>query len=558
MATLITVQGPESGRQFSLAAGPTILGRQMDCTICLDAKAVSRQHAQILLEDGAYFVEDMGSSNGTFVNGSRITGRVPLTENDTLQIGPYLFTLRLPPPPENQEDMIIKEQVSAVLSNVTLFRQDPGQKLQVILEISQNLSRTLELEPLLDKLLDQLFGLFRQADRGIVLLCDGKNLIVRAQKSRRNEDVTTYGYSRTIVKHVLDQGVGVLSDDIRADSRFQSSATIASLNVRSLLCVPLIAADGRRLGVIQIDRTRTGMPFRVDDLQLLTTVALQVSVVLENASLHAELLREARFRQELAMARDIQQSFLPTKLLGFKNAPFEMFAQVHPAREVSGDLYDYFRLHDGRVGFFVGDVSGKGMPSALFMIAVRTLIRHVTPAMTSPSETLTRLNDALSADNPSSLFVTVGHGMYTPATGEVVVASGGHPTPLVRRADGTIEDVAVPLGRLIGYEGGNIKVADHKVTLGQGDLLVYYTDGFTEAREPSAKEMYELDRFKDLVRQFQPETPLRECVGAAKDAIEKFIKSQDLQDDLTLLLLRRKAAGPTERTKDTTLPEFRI
>src|SRR6516225_7182856 len=148
MATLITVQGPESGRQFSLAAGPTILGRQMDCTICLDAKAVSRQHAQILLEDGAYFVEDMGSSNGTFVNGSRITGRVPLTENDTLQIGPYLFTLRLPPPPENQEDMIIKEQVSAVLSNVTLFRQDPGQKLQVILEISQNLSRTLELEPL--------------------------------------------------------------------------------------------------------------------------------------------------------------------------------------------------------------------------------------------------------------------------------------------------------------------------------------------------------------------------------------------------------------------------
>jgi serine phosphatase RsbU (regulator of sigma subunit)/pSer/pThr/pTyr-binding forkhead associated (FHA) protein len=555
MATLITLQGPDAGRKFTLSESTAILGRQMDCTICLDAKAVSRQHAQIVLDGGSYFVEDLGSSNGTFVNGSRITGRVPLGENDTLQIGPYLFSLRPPPPPENQEDMVIREEVSAVLSNQSLYRQDPGQKLQAILEISQNLSRTLELEPLLDKLLDQLFGLFRQADRGIVLLCEGKNLLVRAQKSRRNEDATTFGYSRTIVKHALEDGVGVLSDDIRADSRFQASATIASLNVRSLLCVPLISPDGKRLGVIQIDRVRTGMPFRVDDLQLLTTVALQVSVVLENVSLHAELLREERFRQELAMAREIQQSFLPTKLLGFKNAPFDLYARVHPARQVSGDLYDYFPLNDGRLAFFVGDVSGKGMPAALFMIAVRTLIRHLTPASRSPSETLTELNNALAADNPSSLFVTCGHGMYDPATGEVVVASGGHPTPLLRRVDGTVEEVSVPLGRLLGFEGGNIRVADHTLTLAPGEMLVYFTDGFTEAREPVGKTMFEQERFKQVIQQFEPGASLPDCVGLAKETIEKFIKSEDLQDDLTLLILRRKQADNAEMKQGPTAVE---
>jgi serine phosphatase RsbU (regulator of sigma subunit) len=558
MATLITLQGPDAGRKFSLTTNPTILGRQMECTICLDAKAVSRRHTQIVEEAGAYFVEDLGSSNGTFVNGSRITGRVPLTEHDTLQIGPYLFSLRPPPAPENQEDMVIREQVSAVLSNQTLFRQDPGQKLQTVLEISQNLAHTLEIEPLLEKLLDQLFGLFRQADRGLVLLCEGKNLIVRAQKSRRNEDVTTYGYSRTIVKHALDEGVGVLSDDIRADSRFVSSATIASLNVRSLICVPLIGHDGKRLGILQLDRARAGMPFRTDDLQLLTTIALQVSVVLENAALHAELLREERFRQELGMAREIQQSYLPTKLRGFKNAPFELFARVHPARQVSGDLYDYFPVSDGRLAFFVGDVSGKGMPAALFMIAVRTLIRHLTSSSQSPSELLTRLNEALAAENPSGLFVTLGHGLYTPATGEVVIASGGHPTPLVRRADGTVEDVAVPLGRLLGFEGGNIKVADHRLVLEPGDTLVYYTDGYTEAREPAEKVMFEMERFKHLVQQFQPSVSLSDCVETSRDAIEKFIRSQDLQDDLTLLLLRRKQGEKAVSKKEVSAADITI
>jgi serine phosphatase RsbU (regulator of sigma subunit)/pSer/pThr/pTyr-binding forkhead associated (FHA) protein len=545
MATLITLQGPELGRKFSLESGTTVVGRQLDCPICLDAKAVSRQHAQILNENGVFFIEDLKSANGTFVNGVRITGRVPLTEGDKLQIGPYTFELRPAPvedtPPADQ-NMIIREQVNAASSNFTLFRQDPTQKLQVMLEIAQHLARTLDLGPLLDKLLDQLLKLFPLADRGLVLLYEGSQLAVRAQRSRRAEDASAFPYSRTIVKRALDDGVGILSDDVRGDQRFQSSQTITNLNMRSFMCVPLIAQDGKRLGVVQLDRFRAGTPFRLEDLQMLTAVTLQVAVVLENAGLHAELLREERFRQELAMAREIQQSFLPTEFGGFKKTGFELYAQVHPARQVSGDLYDFLPLPDGRLAFFVGDVSGKGMPAALFMIAVRTLTRHLAPEAGSPAETLAKLNAALAADNPSSMFVTLAHGIYQPQTGEVVLASGGHPLPLLRRVQGQVEEVQVPTGRLIGVEGGNLNLADARVRLAPGEMLVFYTDGFTEAREPVGKTMLGLERFQQVVHDFFPATPLPACVDKAKLTVEQFIRSQDLQDDLTLLLLRRLPA----------------
>src|SRR5206468_8827657 len=139
------------------------------------------------------------------------------------------------------------------------------------------------------------------------------------------------------------------------------------------------------------------------------------------------------FHQELAMAREIQQGFLPTDFAVFPDQSFELFARIHPAREVSGDLYDFFPLSDGRLAFFIGDVSGKGMPAALFMVAVRTLCRHLAHEVASPAQLLERLNTGLSADNPSCMFVTLAHGRYDPATGEVVLASAGHHPPLLRR-----------------------------------------------------------------------------------------------------------------------------
>jgi phosphoserine phosphatase RsbU/P len=543
MAILLIVQGPDQGRKYTLEGPLTVLGRQADCSICLPAKAVSRQHVQLVSTPTGYQVEDLDSSNGTFLNGSRLAPRtrVPVTERDTFEVGPYTFSLRPSPTPTVTEpNLIIREKVSAVSLNQSVYGPDAAQKLQTVLEISQSLARTLEVEALVDKLLEQLMRLFPQADRGMVLLGEPDRLVVRGQRCRHQEDATTHPYSRTIVKKALEEGIGILSDDVRGDDRFKGSTTITSLEIRSLLCVPLIGVDEKRLGVVQLDRTRSGRAFKIDDLQLLTTIGMQVAVVLDNAALHQEVLDEQRFKQELALAREIQQSYLPTDFNDFRKQGLDVFGCVHPARQVSGDLYDLMLGKDGSLAFFVGDVSGKGMPAALFMVAVHTLGRHLAASGASPSETLTLMNRALAADNPSGMFVTLAHGLCHPATGEVVLASAGHPLPLLRRSDGHVEEVAHKTGRLLGYEAGELHLSDAHFILDPGDLLFFYTDGFTEARDPSKRQMFGVERLKEVVAGFDPSTALPVGADRAKAAVDQYTGVSELQDDLTLLLLRRE------------------
>jgi len=540
MAYLVTLKGPDTGRQFLLEQDVMVLGRQTDSGICLESQAVSRHHARIIRVDSKFFVEDMGSSNGTYVNGARIRDRVPLTEKDTLQIGPYLFGLRVPPTPVvADEGLVIRSQISASGSDLSLFVQDPARKLEVVLEIAQSLSRTLDLDVLLTKLLDHLMILFPQADQGIVLLCEGDRLVVRAQHNRRADDPTAVTYSRTVVKKALEDGVGILSEDVHADERFIPSATLTALGLRSLICVPLISQDDQRLGVLQLDRFRSGKSFSPEDLQLLTTIGLQVKVVLENASLHAELIREERLRQELALAREIQQGFLPTEFPEPDKVGYELFARVSPAREVSGDFYDFWQLDDGRLVFIIGDVSGKGMPAALFMVMVRTLCRHLGTAGDAPAPTLARLNKALSADNPSSMFVTLLYGIYDPKTGEALLSSAGHPPPILRPVEGDAEQVELKRGPLLGVDMGKIEWSETRVPLASGETLALYTDGFIEARDPASKQMFEVLRLQDALSGPRARQSLESAADQSKLAVERFIASQELQDDLTLLLLRR-------------------
>src|SRR5260370_40255425 len=187
MAYLVTLKGPNTGRQYSLEQDAMVLGRQTDWVICLESQAVSRHHARIVRVDSNFFIEDMGSSNGTYINGARIRERTPFTEKDTLQIGPYLFSLRVPPTPVvADEGLVIRSQISASGSDLSLFVQDPARKLEVVLEIAQSLARTLDLDVLLTKLLDHLMILFPQADQRIVLLREGARLVVRAHHNRRS------------------------------------------------------------------------------------------------------------------------------------------------------------------------------------------------------------------------------------------------------------------------------------------------------------------------------------------------------------------------------------
>jgi serine phosphatase RsbU (regulator of sigma subunit) len=540
MPSIVTIKGPNPGRRFPLDDKPAIIGRQPDAAIYLESLAVSRHHARIVCEDGVYFVEDTGSSNGTYVNGHRIGGRVPLSERDTLQIGPYELNLLVDPASSPSEPaQVIRARVDAQPSNHTLFSHNPAQKLQVVLQIAQDLGHTLDLDPLLGKLLDHLLRLFPQADRGMVLLCEKDRLVVRAQSSRYQGDSTDYPYSRTIVRRALDEGVGLLSEDVRGDRNLVLSATLVSLNLRSFLCVPLIGWEKRRLGVIQLDCIRGMIGFHHEDLEMLTAIGLQAAVVLQNAAYHDERLREERLRQEVMLARDIQQQFLPNEF-DVVGPTAELFARCTPAREVSGDLYDFFRLPDGRLAFFVGDVSGKGMPAALFMIAVRTLSRHLAPFTANAAEFLQRLNTALAGDNPTHLYVTLIYGIYDGKDGSINLACGGHPPPLLRHADGNVEVVNIKPTMLLGSAPVLLRVYDLRLILAADDTLVLYTDGFHEATAPDGQTQFGVDRLREVLGGPRTSLSLEACATEASAAVRRHTGQDELQDDQTLLLLRRK------------------
>lgn len=537
MAALVTVRGPNPGRRFPLDEHRSVIGRQPDAAVYLESLAVSRHHAQVVAEDGGYFVEDIGSSNGTFLNGHRISGRVSLTERDSLQIGPYEFALVVEAPAA-EPPQIIRARVEAQASNYTLFAQNPAHKLERMLKIAQDLSRTLDLDPLLNRLLEHLFGLFPQADRGMVLLIDKDRLTVHAQRLRHGHQQGDFPYSRTIVRRALDEGVGLLSEDVRGDRNLPLSATMVSLNLRSFLCVPLLGREGRRIGVIQLDCLRGGQIFKPDDLEMLTAVGLQAAVVLENASYHAERIREERLRQEVLMARDIQHQFLPSEfdLIGPTG---ELFARCLPAREVSGDLFDFFKLPDGRLAFFVGDVSGKGMPAALFMIAVRTLARHLAPSATGAAEFLLRLNNALAVDNPTHLYVTMVFGIYDGRDGSVVLARGGHPAPLLRKADGQVTPLEVKPWLMLGSTELPLRGTELKVQLAPGDAIILYTDGYHEATASDGTTQFGVERMCEVLGTPCAGKSLEEMADHASQAVYLFAPGEQ-QDDMTLVLLRRR------------------
>ena len=260
--------------------------------------------------------------------------------------------------------------------------------------------------------------------RGLVILCDGDKFAVRAgargiaSRTTSSAAIPTPIISASAARWCggLDEGVGLLSEDVNDDANVPKTATLMALNLRSFLCVPLIGLDQRRLGVIQLDCLRPGLYFRHDDLELLTAVSLHVASVLENAALHEEKLKEEKLRQELLVARNIQQSFLPAEFRPMEGA-YELYASCRPAREMSGDLYDFFPTPDGKLALFIGDVTGKGMPSALMMVAVRTLVRHLATSNLSPGLMLQALNNSLCVNNPTTLFVTMSHAVFDPRTG---------------------------------------------------------------------------------------------------------------------------------------------
>lgn len=547
MAVLQVVKGPNVGEVIALDRPRSILGRHPECEVRLDVGAVSRQHAQIVrVGDGEFFVEDLQSRNGTYVNNQLIAGPQRLTDRDRLKICDVLFTFHLSDPNLRATDPALSvsedETGSAtVMSAVEIIPTETGalriavspqKQLQAVLDIARNLGSALELDDVLSRILGSLFQMFAQADRGFVLLRDAESqrLIPAAVKHRRAADEESIRYSRTIVHQAMDTKRAILSADAGNDSRFDMSQSIADLRIRSVMCLPLVDSNDAVLGVISIDTFDQRSRFSSEDLDMLASIARQVAMGVENAQLHESLIRKKSIERDLELARQVQQGFLPLSRPTL--AGFAFFDYYDPANEVGGDHFDYIPLPGGRLAIVVADVSGKGVSAALLMAKVSSDIRFCLLAEPTLAAAVRRLNANFSGGRWEDRFITLILAVLDPDRLQATLVNAGHMAPLIRDSEGVVRAVGVnesgvPLGVDVEFP-----YEECVVPLTAGDLLIMYTDGISEALSES-NELYSNARLEKVLSQGSAGV---DATGRTiLDDVRKHVGTRDQSDDMCLI-----------------------
>jgi len=540
MPRIVLTAGPRAGHSFAFDAAVTV-GRASDADVRLDDSTVSRRHAQIRPGRSGWTLQDLNTHNGTFVNGVRLTQAVPLREGDVVQFGGVQAAFhesRAAAPAVAFEDgqagaasVVVTMEVGGgglPLSAAEAARAKTlAQRLEFLSELAGDLGGTLDEAELLNRILDRLFVLLPQADRGYVLLLDARGeLVPRAVRGRSPE--AKLSVSRSLARSAIEKRQGILTLDLMGDERFAKAKSLVGVTVHAVMCVPILTA-GQVFGVFQVDSARSGQPFDEGDMALLMGIARQLALSLANARLHARLVEQELLQHDLALAGRIQQRLLPRELPRIPGYSFA--AECAPAQQVGGDFYQFLELPDGRLGVAIGDVSGKGVSAALCMASAISDIRYQGAGESEPGRILERANRALFESLEEGMFVTVTLVTFDPASGQVRYARAGHPPPLVRDAAGRITELADASGAALGVGEGS-RYDQGRCVLDRGDVVVLYSDGVTEAMNRE-NALYGDARLRAVLR--------RAPAGAAAlheavlDDLEAFVAGREPNDDLTLV-----------------------
>jgi phosphoserine phosphatase RsbU/P len=572
MAASIKVHtGASAGQVHELNLDQAVIGRNSFCDIVIPVQSISRQHARFVREGNRYFVEDMGSLNGTFVNGTRIGGRTELRDNDRIHVYEVLLSFhssesagsttdttltshgkaipRFDPlaPPMVSEQATRPTMIVNTLDATVEPRVDVGseEKLRAVLGITRNLGMSLALDEFLPNILDSLFEIFPQAERGYVLLQDRPNgqLTQAALKDRRTEQgtsVTLAPISRAIAARVMSEGKAILSTDANDADR---GASILESSASSMMTVPLVGPSRTPLGIIHIDTTDAQRQFSEDDLEVLISVATVAGQAVEHARVHQASIKLDRRERELSTAREVQLHFLPQKRPAI--AGYKFFDFYRAADDVGGDYFGYVSLPDGRWAIAVGDVSGKGVSAALMMARLCSEVRFCLVTSATPLEAVQRLNRDLIDPSLDDRFVTFLLGVLDPRQHTLTVVNAGHMPPLVRRwKSGVVEQVGIDeAGPPLGFDAES-EYASMTVTIEAGDSVVMYTDGISEATNID-EHVYGIQRVRKTVADGPADI---EQIGQLllKD-VDRFVDGQAQTDDICLLAFGRPHI-PHERT----------
>jgi phosphoserine phosphatase RsbU/P len=555
----------------------TTIGRSARNDLCVEDPFASRLHAEVRRRGDSFWISDMGSANGTTVNGERLAhAPAQLHDRDLVHIGETEIEYSeradtaparvrtsilysdsgIAPTPEATISAGSRNSAANLLSSLessqlTQVRgaagtgQAPVQDdtLAVISDISVKLLSPLSLDETLKQVLENVFKAIH-ADRGYVMLLESSEanpqaepeLVCKAMKTRSatSETGSDVQLSRSITEQVIKEGISVLTSDALQDPRFQERSSVMLSGLHSVMAVPL-AVESRISGMIYVDNPLHTNRFTKRDLQLLTYIAGVAAIRIENMRLLEVQQEQKRLANELALASEIQLRLHP------ENPPclpgYELIGLSFPCYEVGGDYYDFIEQRDGHCVIALGDVSGKGTGAALLMSSVHAAVRAHTRTRLSAAEIVSEINLYIYDNTPANRFVTLFYSELDPRSHQLTYINAGHNSPLLVRATGEVTRLDIG-----GFPLGITPFGDYRegwVELELGDVLVIYSDGVSESLDEAGEEFGEA-RLIEIVQKHRGRTAagLRDRID---EALTRFVGKAKSVDDLTLVILKRKS-----------------
>jgi len=526
-----------------------IIGRSSDAGVAVPDRSMSRRHARLFLEGGEWLVEDLGSRNGTLLNGRRITEPTPVGVGTALRIGSTTINVTdaAGQPPLTSAGIefdghtvfrsaaeLLKEP-QAISSGAVSVEDDVLRRytarLKVLNEVHQSLDRALPLEDLLELILDRAFDHLRP-EEGTIFLKGADGEYYRAATRSVNGEGSKTLYSRNLVQQVVEKGQAALVLDTTVDERFNQAMSLLDAGIRSLVAAPLLDPTGA-LGLIVLGSTLGIRQFTEGDMELLTSLASVAAMRIRNTRLAEEALERERLERDVALARQIQVGLLPDALPDIDG--WQLYAHNIPSRGVSGDFYKVELVDDGSCAIMVADVSGKGIAASLLTASLEALAAGPIHDGVSPEKICDRVSHLLFERTPPEKYATGFLASFDPASGLFRYCNAGHNPGIVLRSGGDVElleSTGMPLGILptAVYGAGD-------VTLEMGDTVVLYTDGLTEAENPDEEE-YSEERLAELCAKHRAES-LDALADVISEDQDEFVRGVPYVDDRTVVMVRR-------------------
>jgi serine phosphatase RsbU (regulator of sigma subunit) len=518
------------------------VGRSSRNAIQIADATVSKEHAEVVRRGEHVYLRDLGSRNGTRVNGTEATEAQEITAGDTVEIGHVMFRVTRDAPTQRvrlSEATVISSSVKVRMDQVLERRAHApkggdGQLVHLLAEAGH----LLVLPRPLKETCDQILAIVERAipaTRYILLLQDSpdaepQQIAARVSGAGANQPLAL---SRSIINNVMQENTSVLTGDAASDPRFQGQHSIVAQAVRSAMAIPLF--DNQRvLGILYVDSQNLAQSFSEDQLEVLTLLANMAAVKITNARLLEAEAARARLAQELATATQIQQGLLPLSPPAVPG--YEIDGYLQTCYEVGGDLYDFRFRADGKLMFMIGDVSGKGMGAALLMSSFISSARVLYDTCHDPGEFAGRLSRVIHQQTDPGHFITGIVGCLDPATGHMEYVNAGHLPVCVVRNGKVIEhpSTGIPFGVL-----ENFPYVAETLQLEPGDLMALFSDGIPEAQH--GPEFFDEERVRATLEAASRETTLERARAHVIDAVEAFVAGSPRADDITLIMVRRGA-----------------